>query len=328
MSVPFSANHRHDGNDLIYYHSLNHFIIGFIVNLDPALLRAFIAVTEAGGFTKAARRLNLTQSAISHQIRRLEEEVGRLLLYRTTRALTLTEDGADFLRYATQILDAMQAVTQRFHSSPASGVVRFGAPDIFMGERLPVLLTQFSRAFPNVRLDVSVGMSIDSEAMVDAQELDLAVVLCVRDHKRKSGDEGIVLRRTRFVWVAAESVELREGASLPMAFFPAPCVNRRVAVETLDALAVDWHVAFTSSSQSGIRAAVMAGLGVTVFTRDDLEPGIAVIDGQYGLPALPEAEFRLLWGKGEKTLAAKEFGRLVLDTPVERPLRTCEARTA
>jgi DNA-binding transcriptional LysR family regulator len=299
------------------------------MNLDPALLRAFIAVTEAGGFTKAARRLNLTQSAISHQIRRLEDEVGRPLLYRTTRSLTLTEDGEDFLRYAMQILDAMEAVTRRFHSSPASGVVRFGAPDIFMGERLPVLLTQFSRAFPNVRLDVSVGMSLDSEAMVAAQELDLAVVLCVRPQKARDDEgEGIVLRRTRFVWAAAESFEAREGSSLPLAFFPAPCVNRRVAIETLDALPVDWHVAFTSSSQSGIRAAVMAGLAITVLTRDDLEPGIAVIDGRYGLPVLPEAEFRLLWGKGEKTLAAKEFGRLVLDAPVERPLRTREAKTA
>jgi DNA-binding transcriptional LysR family regulator len=223
----------------------------------------------------------------------------------------------------------MEAVTRRFRSSPASGVVRFGAPDIFMGERLPVLLTQFSRAFPNVRLDVSVGMSLDSEAMVAAQELDLAVVLCVRPQKDRDDDgEGIVLRRTRFVWAAAESFEAREGSSLPLAFFPAPCVNRRVAIETLDTLPVDWHVAFTSSSQSGIRAAVMAGLAITVLTRDDLEPGIAFIDGRYGLPVLPEAEFRLLWGKGEKTLAAQEFGRLVLDTPVERPLRTREAKTA
>lgn len=188
------------------------------MNLDLALLRAFVAVTEAGGFTRAARRLNLTQSAISHQIRRLEEEVGRPLLYRTTRSLTLTEDGEDFLRYAMQILNAMDAVTERFRSSPASGVVRFGAPDIFMGERLPVLLTQFSRAFPNVRLDVSVGMSLDSQAMVAAHELDLAVVLCVHGETDRDAD-GIVLRRTRFVWAAAESFEARTGASLPLAFF-------------------------------------------------------------------------------------------------------------
>lgn len=293
------------------------------MNLDPALLHAFVAVTDAGGFTKAARRLNLTQSAISHQIRRLEEEVGRPLLYRTTRSLTLTEDGDEFLRYARQILDAMEAVTQRFRSSPVVGSVRFGAPDIFMGERLPVLLTQFSRAYPNVRLDVSVGMSLDSQAMVEAHELDLAVVLCARQQAERDEDD-VVLRRTRFVWAAAESLEVREGASLPLAFFPAPCVNRRVAIEALERLSIEWHVAFTSSSQSGIRAAVMSGLAITPLTHDDLEPGIAVIDGRYGLPPLPEAEFRLLWGKGEKTLAVREFGRLVLDTSGERPFRHAE----
>ncbi|MET3234395.1 UNVERIFIED_ORG: DNA-binding transcriptional LysR family regulator [Burkholderia sp. 1263] len=290
------------------------------MNLDPALLHAFVTVTQAGGFTKAARRLHLTQSAISHQIRRLEEEVGRPLLYRTTRSLTLTEDGEDFLRYALQILEAMDAVTQRFDSSPVTGSVRFGAPDIFMGERLPMLLTQFSRAYPNVRLDVSVGMSLDSQRMVDAHELDLAVVLCTRPET--DNREGVVLRRTRFVWAAAESFAMREGASLPLAFFPAPCVNRRVAIDALEGLPVDWHVAFTSSSQSGIRAAVTTGLAIAPFTYDDLEPGITVIDKRYGLPSLPEAEFRLLWGNGEKTLAVQEFGRLVLDTSGERPFQT------
>ncbi|WP_323119164.1 LysR family transcriptional regulator [Burkholderia alba] len=298
------------------------------MNLDPALLRAFVAVTEAGGFTKAARRLNLTQSAISHQIRRLEEDIGRPLLYRTTRSLTLTEDGEEFLRYAQQILDAMNAVTRRFRSSPVKGSVRFGAPDIFMGERLPVLLTQFARAYPNVRLDVSVGMSLDSQAMVDAQELDLAVVLCpCPDARRTAPGDGVVLRRTRFVWAAADTFELRDGTSLPLAFFPAPCVNRRVAISALDGLPIDWHVAYTASSQSGIRAAVMTGLAITPLTSDDLEPGITVVDGRYGLPPLPDAEFRLLWGKGEKTLAVQEFGRLVLDTPGEQPLRTPRAKT-
>jgi len=176
-------------------------------------------------------------------------------------------------------------------------------------------------------LDVSVGMSLDSQAMVAAHELDLAVVLCVHGEADRDAD-GVVLRRTRFVWAAAESFEPRAGASLPLAFFPAPCVNRRVALEALDGLPVDWHVAFTSSSQSGIRAAVMAGLAITPLTRDDLEPGIVVVDGRYCLPPLPDAEFRLLWGKGEPTLAAQEFGRLVLDAPVERPLRASAATFA
>jgi len=108
-----------------------------------------VAVKETGGFTRAGNRLNLTQSAISHQIRRLEEQVGRQLLQRTTRRLTLTEDGEEFLRHAEQILASLDALTQRFQPSPVSGVVRFGVPESFMGDRLPRLLCQFARAFPS-----------------------------------------------------------------------------------------------------------------------------------------------------------------------------------
>src|SRR5688500_2314602 len=122
------------------------------MDFDPTLLRAFVAVKETGGFTRAPERLHLTQSAISHQIRKLEAQVGRPLLHRTTRRLTVTEDGEDFRRYATQILDTLDAMTRRFQPSPISGVVRFGVPDNFMGDRLPPLLSQFARGFPAVRM--------------------------------------------------------------------------------------------------------------------------------------------------------------------------------
>src|ERR1700744_1145394 len=122
------------------------------MDFDPSLLRALLAVKETGGFTRAGQRLNLTQSAISHQIRRLEEQVGRPLLRRTTRSLTLTEDGNEFLRCAEQILTSLDALTQRFQPSPVSGVVRVGVPETFLGDRLPPLLCQFARAFPAVRL--------------------------------------------------------------------------------------------------------------------------------------------------------------------------------
>ena len=132
-----------------------------MMDFDPGLLRAFVAVKETGGFTRAGKRLNLTQSAISHQIRRLEEQVGRQLLQRTTRRLTLTEDGEELLRHAEQILASLSALTQRFQPSPVSGVVRFGVPESFMGDRLSPLLCQFARAFPSVRLDVSVTTYLD-----------------------------------------------------------------------------------------------------------------------------------------------------------------------
>ncbi|WP_223621753.1 LysR family transcriptional regulator [Lysobacter sp. ESA13C] len=280
------------------------------MDFDPTLLRTFIAVNDAGGFTRAAERLHLTQSAVSHQIRRLEEHVGRALLHRTTRRLTLTEDGEDFLRHAEQILQSLDALSRRFQPSPITGAVRFGVPENFIGDRLPNLLCQFTRAFPNVRMDVSVSMSMDLRQMVDADELDLAVVIAL-----PGDDADTVLRRTRFVWVASDSFDIAAGRSLPFAFFPSPCINRQVGVSALDGTAVEWHVMFTSPSQQGLNAAISAGLGITVMVEDDVVPGMRIVDGEYGLPPLPLAQFVLLRRPGGCTPAVAEFGKLVLALP-------------
>ena len=286
-----------------------HHLLGMAIDFDPGLLRAFVAVKEVGGFTRAGQRLNLTQSAISHQIRRLEEQVGRQLLHRTTRRLTLTEDGEEFLRHAVQILSSLDALALRFQPSPVTGVVRFGVPESFMGDRLPSLLCQFARAFPSVRLDVSVTTYLDLRTMIEADELDLAVVLATSNKKNEQ-----VLRRTQFVWVAAETFEAPSG-SLPLALAPAQCVNRQVGLRALAETSVEWHVVFTSPSQQGLRAAVLAGLGITVLTREDVEPGMKIVDGQYGLPPLPKVNFALVWGQSGQTLAAREFAQMILNMP-------------
>jgi DNA-binding transcriptional LysR family regulator len=288
------------------------------MDFDPALLRALVAVKETGGFTRAAQRLHLTQSAVSHQIRRLEEQVGRPLLHRTTRSLTLTEDGNDFLRYAEQILASLDALTQRFRPSPVSGVVRFGVPETFLGERLPLILSQFARKFPAVRLDVSVGTYPDLRMMIDTNELDLAVVVST-----PGSQDGTVLRQAQFVWIAAETFETPRHSSLPLAFSPEPCVNRQIGMAALDGTSIDWHVVFTSPSQQGIRAAVRAGLGISVLTLGELEPGMKVVDGEYGLPPLPHANFTLIWSAGGKTPAALEFGQLI-QSMSKSPIRTAK----
>jgi DNA-binding transcriptional LysR family regulator len=293
------------------------------MDIDPSLLRALVAVQESGGFTRAAERLNLTQSAVSHQIRRLEEQLGRPLLYRTTRRLTLTEEGQEVLHHAHTILGAMDALAQRFQPTKLCGVVRFGVPETFMGERLPPLLGQFSRAFPQVRLDVNVGTYLDLRKMLKAGELDLAVVLS--EPGLASSDP--VLRSAQFVWVAAQHFDWNAETSLPLALAPMPCVNRQVGVDALQHSATPWHLAFSSPSQEGIRTAVLAGLGVTVQMASDLKPGLRIIDGEYGLPPLPTAHFLLAWGAGEQSLAAQELGQLLL-AMAEAPSRTQRRRKA
>ncbi len=107
------------------------------------------------------------------------------------------------------------------------------------------------------------------------------------------------------------------SAPLPLAFSPAPCMHRQVGVDALDGAGLDWRVAFTSPSQQGLRAAVLAGLAITALPQGDLEPGMVVIDGQHGLPALPAAQFQLLWraaehhggGRSVRAIAARVVSR-------------------
>lgn len=283
------------------------------VDFDPTVLRAFVAVSEAGSFTRAAQRLHLTQSAVSHQIRKLEDQIGRPLLLRTTRSLVLTEDGGDFLGHAKDILERLDALALRFRPSPISGVVRFGVPENFMSERLSPLLAQFARAFPEVRLDVNVSTYLDLQAMVKGKQLDLAVAMTIPGHETLGGDGAeAVIWRTEFVWAATDTFTIRRGASVPIAFAPAPCVNRQVGIRALEDTSIEWHIAYTSASQQGIRAAVLAGLAITVVTRGDIQPRMKVVDGSYGLPRLPRADFTLVWSAGEKTAAARAFGRMIL----------------
>ena len=277
------------------------------MDFDTALLRAFVTVQETGGFTRAAERLHLSQSAVSHQIRRLEEQAGTALLLRTTRSLSLTEDGEDFLRHARQVLAAHEALSRRFLRSAIAGAVRFGVPENFMGARLPALLAQFAHLFPAVRLEVTVGTYLDLQKLVAADALDLAVVMALAG----APDDTAVLRRTRFVWAAAHDFHHDGQAPLPLAFSPAPCLHRQVGVAALDGAGLDWRMAFTSPSQQGLRAAVLAGLAVTALPQGDLEAGMLVIDGRHGLPALPAAQFQLLWRAAGTTAAAEAFGQLL-----------------
>lgn len=274
----------------------------------PELLRALVAVAEAGGFTRAAERLHLTQSAVSHQIRRLEEQIGAPLFIRTTRKLALTEDGEEFLRHARQILQAHAALSQRFQASTLAGAIRFGVPENFLGDELPHLLSRFARAFPAVRLEASVSLCQDFSARIESGELDLAVAM------RRTGETGgTVLRRSRYVWAAAEDFMVPPGSSLPLALSNPPCLCRTVAIEALAGSGVEWHIGFTSANLHGLRAAMLAGLGASIIAHDELEPGMKVLAPSYGLPPLPDLEFALIWSANGKMPCSRELGRLIAD---------------
>ena len=119
----------------------------------------------------------------------------------------------------------------------------------------------------------------------------------------------------------SETFEPPEASSLPLLFSPEPCVNRQIGVAALESISREWHVVFTSPSQQGIRAAVRAGLGISVLTLGELEPGMKVIDGKHGLRPLPSANFTLIWSAVGTTPAAIEFGKLIQDLSRSGPVR-------
>ncbi|MGV9676826.1 LysR substrate-binding domain-containing protein [Nocardia sp. NPDC003482] len=254
---------------------------------DPDLLRTFLAVERAGGFTAAGRLLGLRQSTVSGHIARLEQATGRALFRRDTRNLALTADGAAMVGFARDILDAQARAERHFAESHLTGLIRLGASDDVMARELPEVLLEFQRSHPGVDLELTVGLSENLEHRLAAGELDLMV------GKRLPGERhGEPLWRDRTVW-AGPSGATGFADPIPLVTYPPPSITRRVALRALERHGRTWRIACVSDSQLGLRAAVLAGLGLTVHAESLLPPGLfAVHDDR--LPDLGELEFVLL----------------------------------
>ena len=277
-------------------------------DINPSLLRALVAIHDTGGFSAAARELNVTQSAISHQISRLEQRVGRPLLKRTTRQVSFTEDGRELLRHATRLLDAIHSLNRHLSPSAIRGVVRFGIPEAVLGTQLTPLLAQFRRLFPYIRLEVTVGMSLDLRRAVSAGKLDLAVVMDAEPLER-----GELLRREQLQWVAGDSFQRHSTEPLPLALHPPPCVNRATILGALAAREIEWAVAFTCSSTDGIRSAILAGFAVTALCTSQVTSGMRPVVDELALPTLPVFSLGLV-GSAPGNPPVEEFERLIART--------------
>jgi DNA-binding transcriptional LysR family regulator len=257
--------------------------------LDLELLRTFVAVADRGGFRRAAEQLYLTQSTVSQQIKRLEQEAGRPLFARTTRAVALTPDGEVLLGDARRLLRLEEAARQRLTGKRLSGTIRLGAVEEVAGGSLPPALGRFARLHPEVRLEVFISVSRDLIDRLDAGGLDVVLA------KRPWGtSRGRVLWREPLVWAAAEAFQLGPEAMLPLALYHEPSISREAALAALRRTERSWYILCTSPSLTGVRAAALAGLAVTPILRGALQPGLRVLGEVDGLPALPDAELVLV----------------------------------
>src|SRR5215472_2402390 len=186
--------------------------------LDIVLLRTFVAVVEAKGFTRAAAFVNLTQSAVSLHIKRLEEQVGRRLFDRTASKLALTSDGEILLSYAQRILALEEEVKTRLGHPEPEGLVRFGAPEYFDPGTLASLLAQFNSRYPAIDLEIQMGIGTDIAALYGRGLLDVAIMNREIDEADGAGREDTtVLYREGRVWAALPDMRLDDDRPVPLA---------------------------------------------------------------------------------------------------------------
>ncbi len=263
-----------------------------ILNLDLDLLRAFLAVADCRNFTRAAERLHRVQSAVSMQVKRLEEIVGKRLFERSPRAVSLTVDGEVLLDYARRMLAINDAALAQLREPGVVGSVRLGTADtasIF----LPGILARFNRAHPAVQVEVRCDRSWNLLDALEESTLDLALV--TQSCGRRGGRR---LRREPLVWAASRHHRVHRADPLPVALFAQGCAYRKAAMEALDASGRAWRMAYSSTSPNGIRAAVESGLAVGALAKSTLSKDMMTPTPAEGFPTLPRYEITL-FGAGD-----------------------------
>lgn len=258
--------------------------------LDPVLLRTFVAVIDEGGFGRAASRLNLTQSAISGHLRRLESQLGADLMQRTTRSMTLTADGKKLLVYARAILALGRDALVEVGRHKASGQIRLGIAEDFAQSALLNRLNQFRLSHPSLDIEVTVG--IPGTLLGQLQEGALDIVLgsfC------ESALIGRLMWQEPLLWACSPHIPWPPSSSkaLPLAFFPEPCPYRQVALAELARVGMASKIAMVCSSFESMRCAVRSGFAIAPMTQSQMTPDLAVADESMGLPPLPAVRFSL-----------------------------------
>lgn len=266
---------------------------------DPAQIRSFLAVVQTRSFTQAAERLGLQQSTVSQHVRKLEEEAGRRLLVRDTHSVATTPDGDAMIDFAQSILDANERAQRFFAGSQLRGRLRFGTSEDFVLSQLPEVLRTFRRAHPLVDLELTVALSGRLNQLFQRGELDL---IC---GKRKPGDErGLLVWRDRMVWAASRGYRLDAASPVPLILYPPPSITRETALTALERAGRAWRPVCVSGSLSGLRAAALAGLGVTPITAGLLPADLVELEKPHDLPDLGAIEF-VLQGSIRRGPAAK-----------------------
>jgi len=278
------------------------------ITFDLDVMRSFVAGVELGSFAKASKRLARSTSAVSAQLKKLEDQAGTPLLRKAGRGMALTEAGETMLAYARRLLELNDEAVSAVRGTQLDGVVRLGMQEDFGETLLPEVLGRFARAHPRVRIEARIERNAALIERVSAGRLDLALAWSGGDTPPPS--ERLAEAPMRWIGPAQDDAFwlASRGAPLPLAVLEAPCLLRTAAIDALDRAGIAWRLAFTSASLAGLWAAAAAGLGFTVRTPIGLPASVrALKPGEDGLPSLPT--LGLVLHRAEVVAGSAEIGR-------------------
>lgn len=277
--------------------------------LDLDQLTTFVAIVDTGSFTRAAEKVHRTQSAVSMQMRKLEERLGKPLFQKDGRTNRLTEEGERLLSHARGMLRLNRETLAAFDDTSLEGHIRIGTPDDYADRFLPEIMARFSRSNPRVELSVVCEPSHNLVHLLHQGELDIALVT----HDADKGPSEIV-RREPLLWVSSANHATHEREVLPMAFGRPTCLWRQHACAALGEMNREYRILFTSFSATVIIAAVLSGLTISVLPECALRPGMRVLGEAEGFPPLPDCQIGIIRGRSSQPEIVDALARHIAES--------------
>lgn len=280
-----------------------------IPNLDVDLMKTFLAIADTGSFTRAAEEVHKTQSAVSMQMKRLEELLGRPLFARDGRASRFTPDGERLIEYARRLVTINDEAVSAFTRPELTGTVRFGTPDDYADRFLPEILARFSRTHPLVTVDVDCLSSMALSEKLKRNDMDLALVTFGCDIR---SDEPV--RREPLVWVTSTRHSVHLLDTLPIAVSHAGCGWRSMVLRALEAKNRKYRIAYSSPNSNAVNAAVQSGLAVGAVPDLCVRPGMRILTEKDGFPPLGTFDIGLMRKPGRSNSAIDALARHVTES--------------
>lgn len=251
--------------------------------LDSDLLRTFIAISDTGSFTKGAERIYRSQSAVSLQIKRLEETLGQSVFERRSRGVVLSPIGEKLRPIAQRIINTLDSTMDELRGNALMGSIRIGIPDEYGETILPEVIAVFARKHPQVEIEVRCSFSASFPRALERDEIDLAVYAAETPIKKGMS----LLRKDGTHWVASKNHLVHEQDPVPVALFDRACWWRDRALEALEKSGRRYRVVYTSESVMGVMAAISAGVAVGLLSESTLRDDLVILSRAHGFPKMP-----------------------------------------